>query len=221
VNFILHAISPGASSTPQPPYDYATESAIFDQIIGTYTWLALTTATPGESSTPTVTLPFTTTPTETPAPPPTSTAGPSPTATPPTSGVLTGKVIASKPVRIDLIDTNHNPVSSTFIMQDGTFSIDVLPGTYLVVAFVPGFLNTQGTVTISVGNITTMPTMTLVPGDIDSNNVIDQFDAMTIGINYNTAIPGEADLNNDGIINVLDLEILAENYRRTGPVLWE
>src|SRR5688572_12160228 len=221
LSFVLHSVNPGNLATPIPVFDYAAESAIFEQIIGTYMWLVLSTATPGESSTPTVTLPFTTTPTETPAPPPTSTAGPSPTATPPTSGVLTGKVIASKPVRIDLIDTNHNPVSSTFVMQDGTFSIDVPPGTYLVVAFVPGFLTTQGTVTISVGNITTMPTITLVPGDIDSNSVIDQFDAMTIGINYNTAIPGEADLNNDGIINVLDLEILAENYRRTGPVLWE
>jgi hypothetical protein len=222
VNFILHAISPGASATPQPPYDYATETAIFDQIIGTYMWLASApTATPGESSTPTVTLPFTTTPTETPAPPPTSTAGLSPTATPATSGVLTGKVIASKQARIDLIDTNHNPVSSTFVMQDGTFSIDVLPGTYLVVAFVPGFLTTQGTVTLSVGNITTIPTINLVPGDIDSNNVIDQFDAMTIGMSYNTSTPSAADLNNDGIINVLDLELLAKNYRSTGPVVGE
>ena len=221
LGFILHSLNAGNFPTPPPEFDFSAESAVFEQIVGTYTWLALTTATPGESSTPTVTLPFTSTPTETPAPPPTSTAGPSPTATPPTSGVLTGKVIASKPVRIDLIDTNHNPVSSTFVMQDGTFSIDVLPGTYLVVAFVPGFLTTQGTVTISVGNITTMPTITLVPGDIDGNSVIDQFDAMTIGINYNTAIPGEADLNNDGIINVLDLEILARNYRKTGPVVWE
>src|SRR5215207_1239745 len=168
LSFVLHSVNPGNLATPIPVFDYAAESAIFEQIIGTYTWLALSTATPGESSTPTVTLPFTATPTETPAPPPTSTAGPSPTPTPPTSGVLTGKVIASKPVRIDLIDTNTNPVSSTFVMQDGTFSIDVPPGTYFVGAFVPGFLITQGTVKLSVGNITTMPTITLVPGDVDS-----------------------------------------------------
>jgi len=28
-------------------------------------------------------------------------------------------------------------------------------------------------------------------------------------------------LNNDGIINVLDLEALAGNYRATGPIAWE
>ena len=50
---------------------------------------------------------------------------------------------------------------------------------------------------------------------------IDQYDAMTIGMSYNTASPDAADLNNDGIINVLDLEILAKNYRKTGPVAWE
>jgi hypothetical protein len=40
-------------------------------------------------------------------------------------------------------------------------------------------------------------------------------------MNYNTASPAAADLNNDGTINVLDLELLAENYRKTGPVAWQ
>jgi hypothetical protein len=51
--------------------------------------------------------------------------------------------------------------------------------------------------------------------------VIDQFDAITIGINYNSSTPDSADLNSDGVINVLDLELLAQNYRETGPLTWE
>ena len=66
-----------------------------------------------------------------------------------------------------------------------------------------------------------MPTISLPAGDIDNNNVIDQFDAMTLGMSYNTATPEAADLNNDGVINVLDLELLARNYRATGPVAWQ
>ena len=66
-----------------------------------------------------------------------------------------------------------------------------------------------------------MPTIALLAGDIDDDNAIDQFDAMTIGMSYNTAEPPGADLNNDGIINVLDLELLAQNYRATGPVVWQ
>ena len=63
-----------------------------------------------------------------------------------------------------------------------------------------------------------MPTISLLAGDIDNNDVIDQFDAMTIGMNYNSTTPTAADLNNDGVINVLDLELLAGNYRETGPL---
>jgi hypothetical protein len=44
---------------------------------------------------------------------------------------------------------------------------------------------------------------------------------MTIGMSYNTATPEAADLNDDGVINVLDLEIVALNYNQTGPSLWE
>lgn len=57
-------------------------------------------------------------------------------------------------------------------------------------------------------------------GNVDGNNVIDQFDALTIGMSYNTVVPSAADLNNDGTINFLDLELLAENYRETGPSAW-
>ena len=66
-----------------------------------------------------------------------------------------------------------------------------------------------------------MSTVTLPAGDIDGNGVIDQFDAMTIGMSYNTAIPPAADLNNDGTINVLDLELLAANYRKAGAIAWQ
>ena len=39
-------------------------------------------------------------------------------------------------------------------------------------------------------------------------------------MSYNGAEPAAADLNNDGVINVLDLELLAANYRLTGPIVW-
>jgi hypothetical protein len=44
---------------------------------------------------------------------------------------------------------------------------------------------------------------------------------MTIGMNYNTASPDAADLNADGVINVLDLEMLAGNYRASGALNWQ
>jgi len=130
-------------------------------------------------------------------------------------------VLASKPVTILLKNADDTLAASVTANADGTFSLSVPAGTYTIVAMASGFLSAQGSVTLSADTGNTIPAVSLLAGDIDNNNVIDQFDAMTIGMNYNTAIPDAADLNNDGIINVLDLELLAGNYRKTGPLTWQ
>ena len=103
---------------------------------------------------------------------------------------------------------------------DGTFSLTAPAGTYTITASASGFLDAEGSATIAAGSTSTKPNITLLAGDIDGNNVIDQFDALTIGMSYNTATPAEADLNNDGVINVLDLELLASSYRKSAPQDW-
>jgi hypothetical protein len=130
-------------------------------------------------------------------------------------------VNASKPVAVSLFDANNAQVASVNANPDGTFSLQAPAGTYTIIASASGFLTAQGSVTVTSGAASTMPTISLLAGDIDNNNVIDQFDAMTIGMSYNTADPVSADLNSDGVINVLDLELLARNYRATGPVAWQ
>lgn len=144
------------------------------------------------------------------------------TPLPPTTGSLTGQALASKAVTISVYDLNNTLIATVSANVDGTFNfIDIPSGTYTVLATASGFLSAQGSVSISGGNITTLPAVNLLAGDIDNNNVIDQFDALTIGMSYNTATPAAADLNNDGIINVIDLELLAGHYRTTGPVVWQ
>jgi hypothetical protein len=135
--------------------------------------------------------------------------------------MLTGQVLASKPVTVSLYDASNTLISTTAANTNGTFSLNAPAGSYTVIATASGFLSSQGSVTLTAGNTSTMPAISLLAGDIDGNKVIDQFDALTIGMSYNTATPAAADLNNDGTINVLDLELLAENYRVTGPVAWQ
>lgn len=130
-------------------------------------------------------------------------------------------MLAGKPVTISLFNADSSLAGSVTANLDGTFSLTALAGPYTVFATASGYLSAQASVTLTDGGTTTMPTISLLAGDLDNNNVIDQFDAMTIGMNYNSAEPAAADLNNDGVINVLDLELLAGNYRETGPVLWE
>jgi len=130
-------------------------------------------------------------------------------------------VLAEKPVTVSLFNADSSPAGSVTANLDGTFSLTAPAGSYTVFATASGYLSAQASVTLTDGSTTTMPTISLLAGDIDNNNVIDQFDAMTIGMSYNSSTPTAADLNNDGVINVLDLELLAGNYRETGPVLWE
>jgi hypothetical protein len=155
------------------------------------------------------------------APTQTSTPLPSPTSTPiSTTGTVTGQVLAGQPVTVSLY-ADGAPIASTLANPDGSFSLTAPAGLYALDASASGFLGAQGAVTIVGGSTVTMPLITLPAGDIDGNDVIDQFDAMTLGMNYNASQPSAADLNNDGTINVLDLELLAANYRKTGPVVWE
>ena len=112
-------------------------------------------------------------------------------------------------------------MTSVATAVDGSFQLTAPAGTYTLVAVASGFLSAEGSVTLASGSTVTQADVTLLAGDIDANDIIDQFDAMTIGMSYNTPTPAAADLNNDGIINVLDLELLAQNYRETGPIAWE
>lgn len=144
---------------------------------------------------------------------------PVPTLSP--NGSISGQIIASKPVTISLLDTNLVTIVSILVNPDGRFNLTPLTGNYTLVASASGFLSHQGTVTITAGNTTTLPTVSLSAGDVDGNNVIDQFDALTIGMSYMSSVPAAADLNNDSIIDFLDLELLAENYRKTGPTNWD
>jgi len=228
LEFVLQSQDPSFFPTPPPVFDYATETALFDQIIGTYMWLAVApTATPIFTSTPdlSATPTFTSTPSESPTPIFTSTPFGSPTATlsptPLPTGMFIGQVIASESVTVSVYDANNVQVATIPANTNGTFAITLEGGTYTVVATASGFLKAQGSFTLTSNQNSTLPTITLLAGDIDSNNVIDQFDALTIGMSYNTSTPVAADLNNDGIINVLDLELLARNYREAGPVAWQ
>lgn len=146
---------------------------------------------------------------------------PSPTATLPSSTFISGQVIASKPVVIRLYNPDNTVAASTTANADGTFNIIISGGTYTIVASAEGFLNAQGSVTLTNGIPQTMSTVNLIAGDIDGNSIIDQFDALTIGMSYNASSPAAADLNNDGVINVLDLQLLAANYHKSGALAWQ
>jgi hypothetical protein len=169
-------------------------------------------------------MPFeapTSTPSDPQYPTPTSIPPELPTSVPSPYGIISGQVIARKPVAISLLDANNMTTTSVVANPDGTFSLTALAGNYTLLATASGFLSHQGSAVITAGESTVRSAVNLLAGDIDGNNVIDQFDALTIGMNYMSSIPEAANLNNDAVIDFLDLELLAENYHITGPSVWE
>lgn len=144
-----------------------------------------------------------------------------PTATPIPFATISGQVIANKPVTVQLFDLSDNLISSVNADANGLFNFTAPDGDYIIIALADGHLDAQGSISIVGGVNRVMQTVTLPAGDIDGNGVIDQFDALTIGMNYNLSLPAAADLNNDGVINVLDAELLALNYRLSGAVVWQ
>jgi len=145
---------------------------------------------------------------------------PAPEAYTVSSPVLTGQVFASKPVTVGLYNPDNLLIDSTSTDANGNFKLTAPAGNYTIVATANGFLSAQGPAILGGEEANAKPAISLLAGDLDGNGVIDQYDAMTIGMSYNTASPDTADLNNDGIINILDLQFLAENFRKAGALIW-
>lgn len=150
----------------------------------------------------------------------TPTSSPTATAIGPLPPLVTGQVLASKPVTIRLYNLDTTLAATIPANPDGTFNFNAAAGSYTIVASAEGFLNAQGSITLTNGVTTTMPTINLIAGDVDGNSIINQLDALTIGMNYNGSTPTAADLNNDGVINVLDLQMLALHYGQSGALAW-
>jgi murein DD-endopeptidase MepM/ murein hydrolase activator NlpD len=136
------------------------------------------------------------------------------------TGTVMGSVLASKPVTVRLYRADNSIAAETLVNANSSFNISIPAGTYTIVATAEGFLNAQGNAVIINGSMTAMPAVSLLAGDLDGNHIVDQYDAMTIGMSYNTAFPSVADLDNNANINVLDLELLAANYRKSGALMW-
>lgn len=144
-----------------------------------------------------------------------------PTTTPLSAPMLTGQVIAKKPVTISLLNPDTTLAATAMTNPDGSFNLIAPAGSFTVIASAEGYLNAQASVTLLEGTTTTLSPIALPAGDIDSNNIIDQYDALTVGMNYNVSTSLPADLSNDGLINAVDLVMLAENYRLTGVLNWQ
>ncbi len=122
----------------------------------------------------------------------------------------------------DLLDLTGQVVTTSPLNADGTFTLTVPGGDYILRLRAPGYLSAQKTVTLLAGQPAEIGAALLPAGDINGDNSIDALDLISLGAAYETASPASAalDLNKDGYVDLFDLTLLARNWRKIGPITW-
>jgi hypothetical protein len=129
--------------------------------------------------------------------------------------------------QILVTEADGTPVAETLTDAEGNFELQDLPeGTYELWAKMYGYLNAlKGSgVQVVAGACTDIGPAKLLGGDVtpqdpEPDNAIDINDISYIAFRFR----GEdmtADVNGDGVVNVLDLTMAAANFGRTGPLPW-
>jgi len=110
----------------------------------------------------------------------------------------------------------------TTTTQDGSYILNVAPGTYTVTIDKAGYLAAVSSeiyvVEIMSGEPVEMPDALLLLGDVDDSGAIDVADLVSVTGNLGTADP-TGDLNEDEIVDVLDLVPIGRNFSKTES-LW-
>jgi len=118
-------------------------------------------------------------------------------------------------------------VASDTTDASGNFRLENLaPDTYEVYARMYGYLDSykgSGVQVVAGGECTDMGATKLLGGDVapqpEPNNAIDINDIAYIAFRFLGA-DMTADVNGDGVVNILDLTMAAANFGRTGPTPW-
>lgn len=167
-------------------------------------------------------------PTETPIPPTATPVEPTPTAPPTSLSVIQGNVAYQQAtdnsgISVQLL-SNGAPLAQVTTLADGYFVFtDVPVGDYVVAVVAPQHLAIGYNVTVSSdGSVIDLAQGILPAGDTDGNQIVDLSDASFVGANFTISVPpapANADLNRDGLVNIVDLVLIGGNFGKSGPVM--
>jgi hypothetical protein len=118
-------------------------------------------------------------------------------------------------------------VASATTDASGNFTLENLPpDTYEVYARMYGYLDAlkgSGVQVVAGEECTDMGATKLLGGDVapqpEPDDAIDIGDISYMGANFGTT-EATADVNGDGVVNILDLTMAAANFERIGPTPW-
>ena len=149
---------------------------------------------------------------------------PSETPEPPTTGngSVSGKTNLGANAMVILVDGTGKEIANTSSNSDGSYTISAPAGDYKLKINAPGYLRAEKEIALNEGQTLDAGTATLLAGDLNGDDKIDPTDLISLGGAYEVTPLKLAtgDWNDDGIIDLFDLTIFAENYRQTGPTGW-
>jgi len=126
-------------------------------------------------------------------------------------GVFSGTTITTDPLSLTAItdSAGHYTVA------------DAPAGVYTLIADHPSHLFARrADVVVEAGRTTTLPDVTILAGDVNSDGRIGIQDAVIVSRNFGQDVPPAdrlADLNCDARVNIQDAVLLSRNFDRNGP----
>lgn len=140
---------------------------------------------------------------------------------------VTGVKMSAAKGKVDLVDWNNGPGgvnisvlggnSNTTTLGDGTYNLELLAGSYDLVAAFQKHLKVKRHVDVAEDQTLTGINFTLISGDANGDNRISLLDLMVLAREYSNTDSGHlSDFNGDGGVSLVDLSILAKNYNAVG-----
>lgn len=121
-----------------------------------------------------------------------------------------------------------SPLTPTFANGEGAYKVMVKPGTYNVYAFVTGCLSKLVAANLTINADTTLPSITLLSGDVDGDDVVSVFDYIRLSDAFDSSAYGgpgggptanwdpASDLDRDGVVSIFDYLLVSDNFDRLG-----
>jgi hypothetical protein len=139
-------------------------------------------------------------------------------------GALSGKVFMQGRVTHDDALVEMETIGGAPTDASGSFLFTHIPaGNYRLLASKAGYLSSlNDSASVLAGGTSAVPNTELLGGDANNDQVIDLWDLVIVASSYgeNPPLDGRADVNNDGWADLLDLVMIGVNYNRWGPTSW-
>lgn len=120
-----------------------------------------------------------------------------------------------------LLNASGQIVVSTGLKSDGSYELKAPAGVYTLSISAPGYLAAKKPVTLLEDKEQEIATISLFAGDINGDGSIGPLDLISLGAAFEIIPPfSAADLNADGKVDLFDLTMLAQNWRKTGYTGW-